>query len=311
MRHEVTDCVQHVLDTQQRMASRDTLQDVGAEVSTHGEQIRTDLGDVAAASYSRAQQAARSLEECLKSICAESAAVVQRMRYRLYTLQKAMTTSERSRRVLRDVTIYAIVDGGPTVTDFQSHIDRLLAAGVDAIQLREKRLSDRALLERCHILSARAQSYPALAIINDRPDLAVLSGADGVHLGQADLSVASARRIVGAERLIGVSTHALAQAQQAVLDGADYLGVGPMFASTTKEFPSFAGPQTLGQIASQISLPLFAIGGIAPANIDQIVAAGGTRVALRAALRPQSADLQQIVDELRTALTGPVSAPRR
>ena len=209
MRHEVTVCIQSRLDTAWRMASRDTLQDVGTDISTDGEMVRADLRDVAAASYGRAQQAARSLEECLKTMHAESAAVMERIRYRLYTLQKAMLTTARSQQRLRDLAIYAIVDGGASVASFESHLDRLLAAGVDAIQLREKRLPDRALLARCRVLSAKTRALPVLAIINDRPDLAILSNADGVHLGQDDLSVAAARRIVGPDRLVGVSTHAL------------------------------------------------------------------------------------------------------
>ena len=120
MRHEVTVCIQSRLDTPWRMASRDTLQDVGTDVSTDGEMVRADLRDVAAASYGRAQQAARSLEECLKTMHAESAAVMERIRYRLYTLQKAMLTTARSQQRLRDLAIYAIVDGGASVASFES-----------------------------------------------------------------------------------------------------------------------------------------------------------------------------------------------
>jgi thiamine-phosphate pyrophosphorylase len=302
VRHEVTACVQSVIETHWRAVSRDTQNDIGTHVTTDSETDRADLQDVIDANFCRAQQAARSLEECLKILSPAAAATLEQTRYQLYTLHKAVLTTAHGQRALRDVTICAIVDGGDSLQRFTSHVDRLLEAGVDAIQLRDKRLSDRALVERGRRLCMRTKERPVLAVINDRPDLAALCRADGVHLGQDDLSVAEARRIVGACGLIGVSTHALCQAHQAVLDGADYVGVGPMFATETKQIDRLAGPQLLQQVDDEIGLPQFAIGGILPANIDQIAAAGGTRIAVSAALSPQNPDLVQTVSALRKAL---------
>ena len=120
--------------------------------------------------------------------------------------------------------------------------------------------------------------------MNDRPDLAVLAEADGVHVGQDELSVREARRIVGPQRLVGVSTHTLEQARQAVLDGADYLGVGPCFATSTKSFDQLAGLDFVRQVAAEITLPWFAIGGISLANIAAVRAAGASRVAVSGAI---------------------------
>ena len=121
---------------------------------------------------------------------------------------------------------------------------------------------------------------PTLSIINDRPDLAALSGADGVHVGQDELSVKDARSIVGPRALIGVSTHSLEQARTAVLDGADYLGVGPTFPSGTKQFAEFTGTELLTAVAAEIRLPAFAIGGITPENLPQVLSTGVKRIAV-------------------------------
>jgi thiamine-phosphate pyrophosphorylase len=121
-------------------------------------------------------------------------------------------------------------------------------------------------------------------IMNDRADLAAATDADGVHVGQDELPVKEARAIVGPRRLVGVSTHSIEQARQAVLDGADYLGVGPVFPSATKAFDSLAGLELVRQIAAEISLPWFAIGGINAENIGAVLEAGATRIAVSHAI---------------------------
>jgi len=120
--------------------------------------------------------------------------------------------------------------------------------------------------------------------MNDRPDLAALSRADGVHVGQEELTVKDARSIVGPEALLGVSTHSIEQARQAVLEGANYLGVGPTFPSDTKQFEKFPGLPLLRQVAAEIRLPAFAIGGITAENLPEVLATGVTRVAVSGAI---------------------------
>src|SRR5262249_48627083 len=124
----------------------------------------------------------------------------------------------------------------------------------------------------------------ALFIVNDRPDIASLSEADGVHLGQDDMSVRDARRILGPGALIGVSTHSIDQVRQAVHDGASYIGVGPTFPSETKQFGTFAGVEFVRQAAAETSLPLFVIGGVTLDNLPKVLAAGGRRVAVSQAV---------------------------
>jgi len=120
--------------------------------------------------------------------------------------------------------------------------------------------------------------------MNDRPDLAVLARADGVHVGQEELSVKDARTMVGPEALIGVSTHSIEQARQAVLDGANYLGVGPVFPSGTKHFDRFPGVELLRAVTAEIRLPVFAIGGIGLNNLAEVLQTGIRRIAVSGAV---------------------------
>jgi thiamine-phosphate pyrophosphorylase len=123
-----------------------------------------------------------------------------------------------------------------------------------------------------------------LFIVNDRPDIARLAEADGVHLGQDDVSVSAARRVVGPDVLIGVSTHTPEQVHQAVLDGADYIGVGPTFPSQTKSFEHIPGLDFVRFAASETSLPTFALGGINVGNVHRVIEAGAKRVAVSSAI---------------------------
>jgi thiamine-phosphate pyrophosphorylase len=140
-----------------------------------------------------------------------------------------------------------------------------------------------------------------LFIVNDRPDIARLAEADGVHLGQDDLPVKEARRILGPEAIIGVSTHDLGQVRRAVLEGASYLGVGPTFPSATKEFSELAGLEFVRQALAETSLPAFAIGGINRDTIGAVAAAGARRVAVSQAVC-RADEPRQAAAELRAAL---------
>ena len=178
----------------------------------------------------------------------------------------------------------------------------LVAAGVHVLQLRDKRLDDRNLLNRARVLREVATEGNAIFIMNDRPDLAALSRADGVHVGQEELCVKDARSIVGTEALVGVSTHSVHQARQAVLDGADYIGVGPVFPSETKQFEQFPGVELVREVAAEIRLPAFAIGGIGLDTLPRVLDAGLRRVAVGAAISNSSdpaAAVRAFLDALR------------
>ena len=289
LRHDLAGLLE-TLGVEQMVQARDTPGDVGTGISTPAEGRRDGVRDVVRAAFKRTQEAVRSLEEFSKVIepstsgeepCFEQ---LGRIRYQLYTLEKAVLASRSSREQLQDALLYLLVTGELCQSDPESVVRGAIARGVRIVQVREKTLSDRELLQHARRIREITKAGNALLIMNDRPDLAVLAEADGVHVGQDELSVRDARRIVGPDRLVGVSTHSIQQARQAVLDGADYIGVGPVFPSRTKSFDEFAGLAFVSQVAAEISLPAFAIGGIDSDNIDSVVRAGGSRVAVSSAI---------------------------
>lgn len=282
-RHDLTSALASIRSSD-RHAARDTQADVGTQVTLATEQVRAVLTDVVTASFKRVEQALRSLEEFCKVVAPASAPHLERLRYFVYTLERATDITQISLKRLADVRLYVLVDGGSSADGLRSLVESLVTAGVGAIQLRDKRLDDRRLLERAQVVRAATSGTPTLFIMNDRPDLALLSGADGVHVGQDELTVKDARRILGVRGLIGVSTHSIDQARAAVLDGANYIGVGPTFPSTTKSFAEYTGLELLRAVHDEIRLPAFAIGGITPQNLPQVLATGIERVAVSGAI---------------------------
>jgi thiamine-phosphate pyrophosphorylase len=290
-----------------RHAARDTAQDVGTKVTTTSERSRDDAWSVCTASFERVKQALRSLEEYSKTIEPELGRRFESLRYHLYTIEAAVGRTVAACDCLAEAQLYVLIDGCESESAFEALINSLIVGGVDAVQLRDKRLGDRELIARARLLAAKVKSHTTvapnspdqawsglaserwstkrpLAIINDRPDVAAIVDADGVHLGQDDMSVKDARRIVGPHKLIGVSTHRIEQARAAVLDGANYIGVGPTFPSQTKEFRAFPGVPLLEDVAREIRLPAFAIGGVSALNLEQVRAAGFTRIAVSSAV---------------------------
>lgn len=292
LRHDLSNALKQ-LSPEELLAARETQADVGTTLTTSSEQTREGVDDVLTANFARLQESLRTLEEFGKLVDAKLAADVKQIRYRTYTLHRAACLTAHSVERLDNARLYVLIDGMKSVDEFQRLVDSLIRAGVDVIQLRDKHLGDRELLERARVLRAMTQgvgqvdSLPhgrPLFVMNDRPDLAVLAQADGVHVGQDELTVKDARSIVGPKMLIGVSTHGIQQARQAVLDGANYIGVGPVFPSDTKAFKQFPGVELLRQVAAEIRLPAFAIGGIHRDNLDMVLAAGFTRIAVSGAV---------------------------
>ncbi len=173
------------------------------------------------------------------------------------------------------------------------------------IQYREKGLPDRELLRRAREIRILAAQARVPFIMNDRVDLARLASCDGVHLGQEDLTPRDARRVLGPATLIGVSTHDRSQLEAAILAGAGYLGVGPVFPSATKEFsePELAGLGYVRLAAETTSLPWFAIGGITEENVDRVLEAGAVRVAVSGAVM-RSSSPRRAVARLKARLQG-------
>jgi thiamine-phosphate pyrophosphorylase len=285
IRHGLADALIY-LDEKILIHARETQHDVGTGISTANEGKRALLSEVAVANLKRIGEAFRSLEEFSKRIHAVVPRKIEKLRYTLYTLEKAILTIHSARQKLEHRKLYLVVGEdqchhglGPAIIDS-------MKGGVEIVQLREKSKNDRQLLRSAQRVREWTREAGVLFIMNDRPDLAVLSEADGVHIGQDELSVFDARRIIGPEKLIGVSTHSIEQVRQAILDGADYIGVGPVFPSHTKSFEDeeFVGLELLKQVAEEVSIPWFAIGGINIDNLPGCVGIGATRVAVSSAI---------------------------
>jgi thiamine-phosphate pyrophosphorylase len=181
--------------------------------------------------------------------------------------------------------LYAIVDPLDTGRDPVALAAALLAGGARLLQLRLKNASPREVHAAAVAIRRLTRDAGALFLVNDRPDIACAVEADGVHLGQDDLPVAAARRVVGPERLIGVSTHDLVEARAAVAAGADYLGLGPVFATASK--PKALAPRGLElvrAVRAEVDRPLVAIGGIMVGTAADVLAAGADAVAMIGAL---------------------------
>lgn len=263
---------------------RDTPGDVGTDNKTAAETQRDDLAAVVTAAGKRLGEALRVIEEMLKLADASSAGKIEAIRYRFYDLEQQIARALGRSRRMADVRLYVLITESACSGPWLTVAEQAILGGADCLQLREKSLDGGELLARARTLVELCRRYNVLCIINDRPDIAILSGADGVHVGQGDLPAAEVRRLVGGQMIVGVSTHRIEQAKQAVVDGADYIGVGPIFRSPTKPRDFAAGLEYARQVADAIRIPAVAIAGITLDNVDEVLACGIRAVAVTAAV---------------------------
>lgn len=181
---------------------------------------------------------------------------------------------------MKDFKLYAITGemfhpGRPML----EVMEEAILGGVDIIQLRDKSSSKRDVLDKARALRELTRRYGVTFIVNDHIDVALACDADGIHLGQDDLPIEEARRIVGPDKVIGISTHAIEEARAAERDGADYIGVGPVFETKSKvDVVAPVSTRYVELVAAEIRIPFVAIGGIKLHNVDQVLAAGATRI---------------------------------
>jgi thiamine-phosphate pyrophosphorylase len=185
---------------------------------------------------------------------------------------------------LRSVRLHALLTERHCAGPWRRTAEQLLAGGADVVQLREKELPDGELLARAAALRELTERAGALLIINDRPDVALLCGADGVHLGQHDLPPERVRELVGADLLVGWSTHSAEQADEAARLPVDYVGVGPFAPTATKGYEEGLGPALVREVCARLTVPAVAIGGITRHNAAEAVRAGAAAVAVCSAL---------------------------
>jgi thiamine-phosphate pyrophosphorylase len=194
-----------------------------------------------------------------------------------------------------------VVEARPGGRAAEEVVGPALDGGVDLVQLREKKAGDGAVVAAGATLRALCHERGALFVMNDRPDLALAAGADGVHVGQEDEDVGRARALVGDDLLVGVSTHSEEQIEAALRSSADYLGVGPVHPTATKPGVPAVGLALVRHAASSAVKPFFAIGGLDLTTVSDVVAAGARRIAVVRAVR-DAADPRAAAAALRAAL---------
>lgn len=199
--------------------------------------------------------------------------------------------------------LYLIVDAQPRGRPAAELVGPALDGGVDVVQLRDKGADDATIIDAARSLRPLCAERRALLIMNDRPELAIDAGCDGVHLGQGDATVDEARALLGADGLVGVSTHTPEQVAAARESLCDYIAVGPVHATPTKPGVRPVGTELVRHAAREAGKPFFAIGGIDATNVGAVVAVGAERVAVVRAIR-DAADPRAAAEALRAAVTG-------
>ena len=283
LRSDLAEILQ-AMPAEEFLVSRDTPGDIGTEISSPSETRRGDLADVVTAACKRLTEALRTIEEYGKFICREKVLQIERMRYNGYTLEKRIVGRLMTGRRLAEAKLYVLVSRSLCTGSLREAARGAIAGGADILQLRDKNVPDDELLALAAELRGLTDETGRIFIVNDRADIAAVVGADGVHLGQHDLPIAEARRLLRPGAVVGRSTHSLAQAKAAVNEGADYISVGPIFPTETKDAGEPVGLDVLKEVAEAVTLPIVAIGGIGADTAASALTAGASLVAVCSAV---------------------------
>jgi thiamine-phosphate pyrophosphorylase len=269
--------------------SRDSKSDVGFDIEVVGEGKQRELPIAVVANARRVQEALRILEEMAKvpgTAPQLDAEKFKQARFALYTIEQDLLSKllrQDKKSKLRG--LYAIIDS--QFLDQRNHIkvaQELIRGGASVIQLRDKFTAKAELLPIARELKKLCAEKSVLFIVNDHLDIALAANADGLHLGQEDLPLAIARQLLPIDMVLGGSVNTVEQAKAAEADGADYIAVGSIYPTTSKEKPKVVGVGRLKQVRGAISLPLVAIGGINKDNATEVAANGADAVAVISAI---------------------------
>jgi thiamine-phosphate pyrophosphorylase len=263
------------------------------------------LKDSLTAACKRLPEALRVLAETLRCDEPGIADEMERLRYAGYTLEKDVTLFADTQRRFSKVRLYVIIPGAPGPADVFALAEKCVAGGADCIQLRAKDIDDDKYLTAANEFVKICKDGGVLSIINDRVDIAVASGADGVHLGQNDIPIEQARKLQATPLIIGKSTHSAAQLAEAIAELPTYVSLGPVFATPTKP-----GTEPVGIDYVKQALPILtntgvchvAIGGITADNIDSVLRAGARTIAVCSAVA-DSPDPSAVCRKLKGKIT--------
>ena len=252
---------------------------------SHEEQIKrkTPLHTVSSNS-ARVQEALRVIEEYSRGHNQKLSKISSDIRYEIYTLEIDLLNLSKKRKffeILNDNDLYAITNQKENLIEI---IENILIGGVKIIQHRFKKGTDKDNLKEAIQIKKLCKKYNSLFIVNDRVDLALASNADGIHLGQDDLNLKIARKILGNSKIIGISANNALEISNAIENGCDYLGIGPVFKTSTKKDKKPLGLKKIKALTQDIKIPWFAIGGINKNNICDLKSYGFRKVALISSL---------------------------
>lgn len=254
------------------MEARDTDEDIGRG-SQYDITEETDIADIAGRSFGRTEEAARVIEEYGRLINAEIPSIAKEIRFELYKMEKTiMPMLKKNSNTLENLGLYLVMTN--PVLGYEETTRVAVKNNVRIIQLRDKAMNDRELLETAKKIKAITKGSKTLFIVNDRPDIAILSGADGVHVGQDDVSVAACRDL-NSNMIVGKSTHNMKQLKEAIAEKPDYIGIGPLYATQSKAVPDpVLGLDEAGRMLKAATVPAVGIGGINAQNLNHVLKKG-------------------------------------
>ncbi|MHC4474275.1 MAG: thiamine phosphate synthase [Planctomycetota bacterium] len=289
LRHELSAAIDK-LDPGRLIASRDTIGDVGVETTVDNQLGRGDIKDCLTAACKRLGEALRALAEMVQTIDAGHARRIEDLRYRAYTLEKDIVAFSTAAEKFKRVRLCVIISSNlPVEVITLSH--RCIAGGADCLQLRSRDVTDDKLFALAGAFVEICRADGVVSIINDRSDIAVAAGADGVHLGQHDLPIEQARKLQLAPLVIGKSTHSLEQLHAACDELPTYVGLGPVFATATKPGVEVAGLDYVKEATEALAdtgIAHVALGGITLNNVEEVLSAGARAVAVCSAVAQAS-----------------------
>ena len=285
LRHELSAAVGK-LDVGRLITSRDTAGDVGVGQTVEGQLERGNLVDCCTAGCKRLTESLRMLAEVIQPVDPVVARAIEKLRFAAYALEKDIVVFSSAAEKFNRVSLYVVISSN-FPADVLSLTGRCAAAGADCIQLRAKDIADNELFALALEFVRVCKDANVLSVINDRVDIAVAAGADGVHLGQEDLPVEQARKLQLVPLIIGKSTHSLEQLQVACDECPTYVGLGPVFSTSTKPAAEPVGLDYVARATAALAdtgIGHVAIGGITQENIEQVLSAGASAIAVCSAV---------------------------
>ncbi len=274
------------LPSEMLLCARDTDGDVGVGQIVEGQQQRSDLVDCLTAAAKRLAEALRALSECAQTLNPVLASELEKLRYQAYTLERDITVQGVPAMRFAQVRLYVIITSNQA-DEVQRLTEQCIEGGVDCLQLRAKGLDSGPWLELATAFVEQCRQAGVVSMINDRADIAIASGADGVHLGLTDLPVEAVRHLQRTPLIIGSTTHNPTELEAACVEQPTYVALGPAFATGTKPDLAPAGLDYVRQGVSHLDeagLAHCVIGGITQDNLAEVVAAGARCVVVCAAV---------------------------